>query len=59
MQENTQKKTNSDTYSQAEDAALKAAAIYFGDTLFPYLGIKEKPLGIALNLKVPALHWMI
>lgn len=47
MQENTQKKTNSDAYSQAEDAALKAAAIYFGDELFPYLGIREKPLGIA------------
>lgn len=47
MQENPQKKTNTDTYSQAEDAALKAAAIYFGDILFPYLGINEKPIGIA------------
>ena len=46
---NTNEKINSRTnvYSQTEDAVLKAAAQFFGEELFPYLGIDEKPLGVA------------
>ncbi|MDC7286670.1 hypothetical protein NXH76_02545 [Blautia schinkii] len=33
-------------YSQLEDAALKAALQFFGEELFPYLGIDEKPIAI-------------
>ncbi|MDO4276843.1 MAG: hypothetical protein Q4D16_24555 [Eubacteriales bacterium] len=47
MQEDVKKTTPPKLYSQTEDAALKTAAVYFGETLFPYLGIEEKPLGIA------------
>lgn len=33
-------------YTQLEDAALKAAVQFFGDELFPYLGMGEKPVAV-------------
>ena len=47
MQETKDIAVREQVYSQAEDAALKAAAQFFGEELFSYLGIEEKPIGIA------------
>ncbi|MDC7289910.1 hypothetical protein NXH76_19125 [Blautia schinkii] len=43
---NEKKDSGTDVYSQTEDAVLKVAAQFFGEELFPYLGIDEKPLGV-------------
>lgn len=46
MQESKSTNKNAQAYSQIEDAALKVAARFFGEELFPYFGIKETPVGI-------------
>ena len=47
MQEKERKEKQPEVYGQTEDGVLKFAAEFFGNEILPYLGIREKPEGVA------------